>query len=57
MQNTESDRIEDTGGEEHSPSTPHEVKRRGDRRSEVSLFAYNGPERRSGRDRRDSQGR
>ncbi len=55
MQNTDTDRSEETGGEEQSGSTPNEVKRGTDRRSEgVRLFAYNGPERRSGRDRRES---
>ena len=47
MQNTDTDRTEETG-EEPSESTPNEVKRGGDRRSDgVRLFAYNGPERRS----------
>ena len=43
-------------GQDHSSSLPHK-KRRTDRREEGGgLFGYSGPERRSGRDRRDTDG-
>ena len=36
------------------PTEPHHRQRRGERRDPEGLFAYQGPERRSGNDRRAS---
>ena len=51
MDETQSERREHTGRQENE--TPLKERRR-DRRDGPPLFAYQGPERRSGRDRRAS---
>jgi hypothetical protein len=57
--NTESGRGEETAREiDLDPTQPYAHARRGDRRmNSASLFGgYSGPERRSGRDRREQRG-
>jgi hypothetical protein len=58
MENTDTQRDDETGGNENPGSSLSTTQRRTDRRLEGGgLFGYEGPERRSGRDRRDSEGR
>jgi hypothetical protein len=58
MENSDSERDGETVEEETPGSSPSHSQRRTDRRHEgVGLFGYEGPERRSGRDRRQSEGR
>ena len=58
MQNTDSEREDETVGEDTPGSSLGNTQLRSDRRLEGGgLFGYVGPERRSGRDRRQSEGR
>ena len=58
MENTDSERNEETVGQQDPGSSLSPAQRRTDRRLEGGgLFGYEGPERRSGRDRRQPEGR
>ena len=58
MENTDSERNDEPVGEQNPSSSLSPAQRRTDRRLEGGgLFGYEGPERRSGRDRRLSEGR
>ena len=57
MEHTESERGDQTARHEPGmpPGQPGYTRRRTDRRDDIQLFGgYEGPERRSGRDRRES---